>query len=972
MRLLKPKIGGRLGLAFLTVLLFLGGITFLGITNMAKLNGATEDLIWNDYGKVQVCNDAIANARGSIARVFELVWSTDPAKTKEAQERIDANLGALDDDLNKLDAILDQQEAKDILDKIKGFHGTYTASYTKVAALMAAGNRDGATKLAFGETFDALHGMTNNFDAMNELQKKNFKAAGLDAVAVYESGRKQMIILGVLALLISVVAAWTITRSITRPLKNALQVADQLGNGDLNVRIDHKSGDETGQVLSALEHMVGKFKQVIEGQQHMVEAANHGDFSTRINTDGLNGFQKEMGDGLNQLAETTGAGIADVVQVMRSLSDGDLSKTIDKPYEGSFGELKTYTNNTVAKLSQVIAGQQQVVLAANQGNFDARVDLEGLAGYQKEMGEGLNQLVATTGAGIADVVRVMGALSEGDLSKQIERNYQGSFAELKKYTNNTVMKLSQVIDGQKRVVEAANHGHFNTRIELDGLHGFQKELGSGLNQLVATTGAGIDDVVRVMRALSDGDLSKKVESQYEGSFAELKQYTNNTVDKLSQVIDGQQKVVQAANHGNFTARVDLTGLNGFQKEMGSGLNQLVATTEEGIGDVVRVMGALSAGDLSGKISKSYEGSFAELKKYTNNTVDKLTQVIDGQKRVVMAANQGNFSEQIDLAGLNGFQKELGTGLNQLVTTTGEGIADVVRVLEALSDGDLTRHIEKDYTGSFADLKNYTNNTVDKLMQIIVKVNGTSDALTAASNQVSDTAQSLATSASQQASSIERTTASVEQMSSSVMQNTQNAKVTDTMATKSSKEAVQGGNAVDQTASTMKQIASKIGIVDDIADQTNLLALNAAIEAARAGASGKGFAVVAAEVRKLAERSQQAAREISGLAGSSVEVSENASRLLKEMIPSIGKTSDLVQEIAQASAEQSAGLAEISNSMNVLNQNTQQNAAASEQLAATAEEMSEQTGQLKELMAFFKVEDTGTARVALIESGATFF
>jgi methyl-accepting chemotaxis protein len=178
-----------------------------------------------------------------------------------------------------------------------------------------------------------------------------------------------------------------------------------------------------------------------------------------------------------------------------------------------------------------------------------------------------------------------------------------------------------------------------------------------------------------------------------------------------------------------------------------------------------------------------------------------------------------------------------------------------------------------------------------------------------------------------------------------------------MASKTNKEAADGGSAVSQTVTAMKQIATKIGIVDDIAYQTNLLALNAAIEAARAGEHGKGFAVVAAEVRKLAERSQLAAKEIGDLAGNSVATAERAGKLLDEIVPSIQKTSELVQEIAAASSEQSESVVQIGGAMGQLSKATQQNASASEELAATSEELSGQADQLQQSIAFFK---TGAA------------
>jgi methyl-accepting chemotaxis protein len=304
-------------------------------------------------------------------------------------------------------------------------------------------------------------------------------------------------------------------------------------------------------------------------------------------------------------------------------------------------------------------------------------------------------------------------------------------------------------------------------------------------------------------------------------------------------------------------------------------------------------------------------------------------------------------------------------LSYLVTTSilnqlGAEPSFVADVVKQIANGDL--RITIDTKGHEGSLLEAVKSMVEKLKQVVGDVMTASDNVTSGSQQLSATAQQLSQGATEQAASAEEISSSMEEMASSIKQNADNSSQTEKIASKSAGDAKDGGKAVTETVGAMKEISTKIGIIEEIARQTNLLALNAAIEAARAGEHGKGFAVVASEVRKLAERSQSAAGEISELSTRSVQVAETAGSMLTSMLPDIQRTAELVQEISASSREQDKGAEQINKAIQQLDQVIQQNASASEEMASTSEELSGQAEQLKDAISFFRLDSNALRSV----------
>jgi len=336
-------------------------------------------------------------------------------------------------------------------------------------------------------------------------------------------------------------------------------------------------------------------------------------------------------------------------------------------------------------------------------------------------------------------------------------------------------------------------------------------------------------------------------------------------------------------------------------------------------EVSRVLTAISDGDYSQKYMVDTKGSLKMIGEILNDTVDKLSDLMDEARETQNAA------------------------------------AETKRVLTALSEGDLTQKYSIETRGELRTMGESLNKSIDILSNLISTVVTNANNIAAASIEMSSSAQQLSEGATNQASSVEEISSSMEEMTANIQQNTSNSRQTEKISTGAAKEILNSKEAVIETVNSMKTIASKISIIGEISRQTNLLALNAAVEAARAGEHGKGFAVVAAEVRKLAERSQIAASEIDEVSAKSVDIAQKSGEMLSEVVPNIQKTSDLVQEITASSVEQSSGAEQINNAIQNLNNVVQENAATAEELAAGAEELNSQSLQLQEAVAFFKID-----------------
>ena len=608
-----------------------------------------------------------------------------------------------------------------------------------------------------------------------------------------------------------------------------------------------------------------------------------------------------------------------VTEKLRAVANGHLSESITESRGPDFNALRDSVNQVASTLQNLMGELNRMSREHDAGDIDVVIPADKFEGEFRSMAEGVNKMV---GGHIQVKKKAMACIAElgrGNFEAPLEK-FPGKKAFINENIERLRANLKGVIAEMNRMSHEHDAGDIDVVIPADKFEGEFRTMAEGVNKMVGGHIAVKKKAMACVAEFGRGNFEAPLER-----FPGKKVFINETVEQvranLKALIRDANMLTEAAVEGRLSTRADASRHQGDYRKIVQGVNDTLDTVIAPTRELAQVLDKLAAGslDMRADVSRFKNESLA-LVEGVNKTLDAL-----------LAPGQ-----------------------------------EATKVLALLAERDLRARMTGSYQGDHARMKEALNATAESLHSAIQQVGQAVEQVTSAANQIAATSQTVSAGTSEQAASVEETTASLEEMSSSINQNAENSRQTEQMALAGAKNAEESGKSVGATVEAMKSIAEKIGIIEEIAYQTNLLALNAAIEAARAGEHGKGFAVVATEVRKLAERSQKAAGEISGVATQSVKIAERSGQLLIELVPAIKKTADLVQEVAAASQEQSTGVAQINKAMAKVDQVTQTNASAAEELASTAEEMNGQAESLQALIGSFQLNGghgSGRAKAA---------
>ncbi|MFT4101610.1 MAG: methyl-accepting chemotaxis protein [Burkholderiaceae bacterium] len=758
-----------------------------------------------------------------------------------------------------------------------------------------------------------------------------------------------MIAIGLASALLSIALGWWFSRGITRPIRHAADVARALAEGRVDVPIRRAGHDEIGQLLDAIERMGETIRRFTTEQQAMADAHLAGHVDHRMPLDRLSGAYRRAAESLNDLAQTYTDLSGRTIEVLCAYADGDytarmprlpgelarIGETMDAMREAmraagaaAVDAFRCRRAFDVAATPLLVADAQHRIAYANPSAVEL-LDRPGrehaIAPATTLVGTPLSSVIPqwdATGPGPAQQAEP--AIGERRLVPSIEPivdargRRDGTLVEWRDRTAESADPLQHEARRRREREQATAEARVRNALDTCSTNVMIADLDGRIVYM--------NDAMTAMLRAAEADLRKVLPD-----FAADRLIGMNF--DAFHARPARQRDLLGSLRGKHRAQI-LIGDRAFQLTV----SPVSGADGERIGSVVE---------------------------WVDRTA--LLHAEQQTAELVEAAAAGDFSQRLRTRLDDPFFTQISDGLNRVMRTTESALNDVSRVMGAMAKGDLTERIVADYAGTFGQLKEYVNMSVDQLTQIVNEIKDSADAIHTAAREIAQGNSDLSGRTEEQAASLEQTAASMEELTSTVRQNADNARQADQLASGASEVARRGGGVVEQVVRTMTEIAESsnrivdiIAVIDGIAFQTNILALNAAVEAARAGEQGRGFAVVAAEVRNLAQRSSEAAHEIKTLIEDSVGRVRNGTQLvdqagdtMREIVTAIQRVTGIMGEITIASQEQSAGIDQINLAITAMDETTQRNAALVEQAAAAADSMAQRSSNLVRTVQVFR-------------------
>ncbi|GAB7027660.1 methyl-accepting chemotaxis protein [Geotalea toluenoxydans] len=986
----EMKLATRLALSYgviIFLMVIMGGISHLGLK---KINNAVEVLVTDKWPKTVQANAMIGEVNVVARALRNMLLTDDKTVMQKERSRVIEATAAINKHYDELEKTVTSEKGRMLLKTLQDARAKYEAEMTHVLSVIDAGDKKAATGLLFGKYRQLQTAYLEASSEVIRYQSGEMDRIGKEAVETY--GKISLLIYVLLAVCFALagVIGWLVTRSITRPIAQAVDISNRVAAGDMSVEIGNTGADETGLLLNSMKKMIDHIKMLVGDTDMLAKAAVEGKLTLRADTAKHEGDFRRVVEGVNATINRL-VGLLDSMPAPAMIIDNDFNILYMNELGAQVGgktqqqvlgtkcydhfktsDCKTH-NCACGRALQTGQPANSETDAHPAAGLDLEISYTGIP-LRNDSGQVVGAFEVVTdqtavrraarlAAKIADyqnketkkLVEGLGRLAQGDVDLTVvPESADGDTMEVKatfEKIAEAVNKCVEVINGLNTDVamlaQAAMEGRLNIRADAGKHSGAYGAIVHGVNETIGRLVGFLDSMPSPAMIIDNdftilymNDLGARVGGKTPAQVVGTKCYDHFKTSDCKTARCACQQAITGGSEA--TSETDAHPAIGVDLD----ISYTAVPIKDGQG---HVMGALEVvTDLT-----AVKRAARVAKKIADFQAVETNKLVDGLER--LAKGEINFT--IATAPADDDTKEVKQTFDVIahaVNTTVQATQTITEAAKLVAGGDLTVEIKE--RSSEDELMHALSAMVKMLNEVVSDVKKAADNVAAGSQELSSASTGMSQGASEQAAAAEEASSSMEEMSSNIRQNADNAIQTEKIASKSATDAQEGGKAVLETVAAMKDIAGKISIIEEIARQTNLLALNAAIEAARAGEHGKGFAVVASEVRKLAERSQRAAAEISELSSTSVGVAESAGNMLSKIVPDIQKTAELVLEISASSREQDAGAEQINKAIQQLDQVIQQNAGASEEMASTAEELASQAEQLQSTIAFFKIRD----------------